>query len=162
MFDHHELPDDVEHEGTHEMSGGSDVFPRRSFSSFTASRLPSTFWGQLLPPRLRAPSAAGIASSAKFIINMGIDCLRQACGGELRAADAPWLLPLRTWLLGGVLRPSTGENQNVRRRRAPEQRAFDARRRQGQGCSWVTIFKLAATIFKLHGPCHHLMDPVSI
>ena len=88
MFDHHELPDDVEHEGTHEMSGGSDVFPRRSFSSFTASRLPSTFWGQLLPPRLRAPSAAGIASSAKFIINMGIDCLRQACGGELRAADA--------------------------------------------------------------------------
>ena len=99
--------------------------------------------------------------------------LRRRAAGRRR----PWLLPLRAWLLGGVLRPSTrlpsrrprhvrsehwGEPERKRRRRAPEQRAFDARRRQGQGCSWVTIFKLAATIFKLHGPCHHLMDPVSI
>ena len=45
------------------MSGGSDVFPRRSFSSFTASRLPSTFWGQLLPPRFVISSSSATGSS---------------------------------------------------------------------------------------------------
>ena len=75
----------------------------------------------------RAPSAAGIASSAKFIINMGIDCLRQACGGELRAADALGFCRCAPGSSGessdprldcqvdvrGTCAPSTGENQNA-------------------------------------------------
>ena len=64
MFDHHELPDDVEHEGTHEMSGGSRFNDR----STSTSQSPVVVEGNPINPIHRgAPERHATADGADVV-----------------------------------------------------------------------------------------------